>query len=66
MDGNIRTTHNEQPGCDALITGAILVVVKKGGEGSIQGSMTKKKGLTIFVNPLFFLVELVGIEPTTS
>jgi hypothetical protein len=36
------------------------------GRGSIQGSITKKKGADNLSNPLNFLVELARIELATS
>ncbi len=38
----------------------------RGGKGSIQDSMKEKGANLAMANPLFFLVELRGVEPLAS
>jgi hypothetical protein len=66
MERNVRTNQGEQSRRDAMIDGAIrVIVVKRGGEGSIQGGMIKKKGLSNLPNPLYLLEPMRGFEPRT-
>ncbi len=56
--------------CERATTSAIVHCLKAGGHktqpGGREVDMVKEKGATLARNPLFYLVELAGVEPASE